>query len=307
MTAETLASELDVSVRTVYRDIGALMRQGVPVRGEAGIGYVLDAGFDLPPLMLSPDEIEAVLVGMRWLAERADPVLARAAEDVVSKVAAVLPPHLRPILLDGALFAPAYRGDLPVDQVDVAAVRAAIRQGRKLSIQYRDEAASETQRMIWPIGMTFYERVRIVIAWCELRQAFRHFRTDRITELVAREERYPARRADLFRRWQKEEESARRAESAAICERPRLSRAMTLRLDQRRAAGGDLGQRRRIEQVLLDEDALRQRVLVVAGQHRHLRLRDHRPGIEFRHDEMHRAAMLGDAGLERLRDACACP
>ena len=108
VTAETLASELDVSVRTVYRDIAALMRQGVPVRGEAGIGYVLDAGFDLPPLMLSPDEIEAVLVGMRWLSERADPVLARAAEDVVSKVAAVLPAHLRPILLDGALFAPAY-------------------------------------------------------------------------------------------------------------------------------------------------------------------------------------------------------
>ena len=134
VTADTLAAELDVSVRTVYRDIGALMRQGVPVRGEAGIGYILDAGFDMPPLMLSPDEIEAVLVGMRWLAERADPVLARAAEDVVSKVAAVLPAHLKPILLDGALFAPVYGADKPVDQVDVAAVRAAIRQGRKLQV-----------------------------------------------------------------------------------------------------------------------------------------------------------------------------
>ena len=209
VTAETLASELDVSVRTVYRDIGALVRQGVPVRGEAGIGYVLDAGFDLPPLMLSPDEIEAVLVGMRWLSERADPVLARAAEDVVSKVAAVLPPHLRPILLDGALFAASHPGDVQADQVDVAAVRAAIRNGRKLSIHYSDESGHATQRMIWPIGMTFYERVRIVIAWCELRQAFRHFRTDRLTGLVALEERYPARRADLFRRWQKEEERAK--------------------------------------------------------------------------------------------------
>lgn len=209
VTAETLASELDVSVRTGYRDIGALVRQGVPVRGEAGIGYVLDAGFDLPPLMLSPDEIEAVLVGMRWLSERADPVLARAAEDVVSKVAAVLPPHLRPILLDGALFAASHPGDVQADQVDVAAVRAAIRNGRKLSIHYSDESGQATQRMIWPIGMTFYERVRIVIAWCELRQAFRHFRTDRLTGLVALEERYPARRADLFRRWQKEEEKAK--------------------------------------------------------------------------------------------------
>jgi predicted DNA-binding transcriptional regulator YafY len=229
VTADTLAAELTVSVRTVYRDIAALMRQGVPVRGEAGIGYVLDAGFDMPPLMLSPDEIEAVLVGMRWLTERADPVLARAAEDVVSKVAAVLPAHLRPILLDGALFAPVYGHDLPVDQVDVASVRAAIRLGRKLEVGYRDEAGRESQRMIWPIGMTFYERVRIVIAWCELRQAFRHFRTDRITELVVREERYPARRADLFRRWQKEEE-ARAAERSCVYEpgaQPRTSAPST--------------------------------------------------------------------------------
>jgi predicted DNA-binding transcriptional regulator YafY len=217
VTAETLAAELNVSVRTVYRDIGALVRQGVPVRGEAGIGYVLDAGFDLPPLMLSPDEIEAVLVGMRWLTERADPTLARAAEDVVSKVAAVLPSHLKPILLDGALFAASYPGDLPVDRVDIGPVRAAIRNGRKLSIHYSDESGQATQRQIWPIGMTFYERVRVVIAWCELRQAFRHFRTDRITELAALEERYPGRRADLFRRWQKEEEAAR--EEWARCQR----------------------------------------------------------------------------------------
>lgn len=222
VTADTLAAELDVSVRTVYRDIAALARQGVPVRGEAGIGYVLDAGFDMPPLMLSPDEIEAVLVGMRWLTERADPVLARAAEDVVSKVAAVLPVHLKPILLDGALFAPVYGRDLPADQVDVAAVRAAIRLGRKLDVGYRDEAGQATRRMIWPIGMTFYDRVRIVIAWCELRQAFRHFRTDRITDLVARDERYPARRADLFRRWQKDEEV--RAANAA-CELPQERRS----------------------------------------------------------------------------------
>lgn len=206
VTADTLATELNVSVRTVYRDIAALLRQGVPVRGEAGIGYVLDAGFDLPPLMFSPDEIEAVLVGMRWLSERADPTLARAAEDVVSKVAAMLPAHLRPILLDGGLFAPANCKDGVVDQVDVSAVRAAIRNGRKLSIRYRDEAGNDSTRLIWPIGLTFLERVRMVIAWCELRQAFRHFRTDRIAELTLRDERYPARRADLFRRWQKEEQ-----------------------------------------------------------------------------------------------------
>ncbi|MGL4444212.1 MAG: helix-turn-helix transcriptional regulator, partial [Alsobacter sp.] len=160
-----------------------------------------------------------------WLGERADPVLARAAEDVVSKIAAVLPPHLRPILLDGALFAPAYGRDAPVDQVDVAAVRAAIRQGRKLEVRSRDASGQDTQRMIWPIGMTFYDRVRIVIAWCELRQDFRHFRTDRITDLVAREERYPARRADLFRRWQKEEEARCLADASRRQEAARLDEA----------------------------------------------------------------------------------
>jgi predicted DNA-binding transcriptional regulator YafY len=139
VTADTLAAELDVSVRTVYRDIAALMRQGVPVRGEAGIGYVLDAGFDLPPLMLSPDEIEAVLVGMRWLSERADPVLARAAEDVVSKVAAVLP---RASQADPARRRVVRAGLWPEKPVDGRCRRRPRRDpaGPQAPIRYRDEA-----------------------------------------------------------------------------------------------------------------------------------------------------------------------
>jgi predicted DNA-binding transcriptional regulator YafY len=203
--ADNLAAEMEVSVRTVYRDISALVGQGVPVRGEAGIGYVLEAGFDLPPLMFNADEVEAVLVGMRWLRERADPGLARAAEDVMAKVTAVVPANLRPLMIDGTLFAPVFGAPLPVDKVDIGAVRLAIRQGRKVAISYSDEAERATERIIWPIGLSFFERARVIIAWCELRADFRYFRTDRIERLHVAEQRYPERRAVLFTRWQREE------------------------------------------------------------------------------------------------------
>jgi predicted DNA-binding transcriptional regulator YafY len=215
--ADRLAAEMEVSVRTVYRDISALIGQGVPVRGEAGIGYVLEAGFDLPPLMFNADEVEAVLVGMRWLRERADPALARAAEDVVAKVAAVIPANLKPLLIDGTLFAPVFGGPIPVEKVDIGPVRVAIRQGRKVAMTYTDEAGQETRRIIWPIGLSFFERARIIIAWCELRGDFRIFRTDRISELTVATERYPERRANLFRRWEREALPRLRERDQASC------------------------------------------------------------------------------------------
>src|ERR1700733_8260617 len=104
VTAAAMAEELGASIRTIYRDVAALIANRVPVRGEAGIGYVLDPGFDLPPMMFTTDEVEAILIGMRWLRERGDPALARAADDVVAKVGAVLPTSLKPLLFDGALF-----------------------------------------------------------------------------------------------------------------------------------------------------------------------------------------------------------
>ncbi len=210
----TLASSSTSSVRTVYRDIGALVRQGVPVRGEAGsAGLCARCG-------LRPAAADALArrdrgraSGMRWLSERADPALARAAEDVVSKVAAVLPQHLRPA--DPArrrAFRRLLSGTLPVDQVDVAAMRAAIRNGRKISIEYSDESGHETQRMIWPIGMTFYERVRIVIAWCELRRglpAFPHLTASLEPSLRWRSACIRTRALISSAAWQKEEEDPR--------------------------------------------------------------------------------------------------
>lgn len=200
---DVMAAELEVSLRTVYRDIAALIGQGVPVRGEAGIGYVLGEGFDMPPLMFTVDELEAVMLGLRWVARRGDGQLSRAALNSVAKIGAVLPEGLRPFLFDAGLVVPP-REDRAADAVDVAGLRSAIRESRKVQILYRDELERRTERTIWPIGIAYYEATRNIIAWCELRTAFRHFRTDRISHFDILNDRYPKRRKALLKEWQEE-------------------------------------------------------------------------------------------------------
>jgi predicted DNA-binding transcriptional regulator YafY len=202
VTAGAMAEELETSIRTIYRDIAELLAQRVPVRGEAGIGYLLDKGFDLPPLMLTPDEIEAAVLGAQWVAGRADPELARAARDLVAKIGAVIPDHLRPFLLD-ATATTAGRPMIVADALDVARLRAWIRAQKKLALNYRSEDGSETLRTVWPIAIGYYETVRVIAAWCELRQAFRHFRTDRVLDADFIDERYPGRRELLRAEWRK--------------------------------------------------------------------------------------------------------
>jgi predicted DNA-binding transcriptional regulator YafY len=126
VTAHEIAEELETSLRTIYRDVAQLMADRVPIRGEAGIGYVLDGGFDMPPLMLTPDEIEAAMLGAQWVSERGDPVLARAASDLVAKIGAVIPEHLRPLLMEPMLAAPK-RYPNTMDAIDMARGRSAIR------------------------------------------------------------------------------------------------------------------------------------------------------------------------------------
>jgi predicted DNA-binding transcriptional regulator YafY len=224
VTAETIAEEFGVSVRTVYRDILQLQGTGVPVRGEAGIGYVLDPGFDLPPLMFGADELEALMLGARFVKERGDPGLVRAAEDAVAKILAVIPPPLKPIFADAPLIAPTYREPAP-DAVDLGVVRRALRAGRKLRIAYRDEKTQFTERVVWPVAVGYWEAARILIGWCELRQGFRHFRTDRIERVEELAERYPTRRAVLLKSWNDhmDAEKARAQELGAA--RPRAAAA----------------------------------------------------------------------------------
>jgi predicted DNA-binding transcriptional regulator YafY len=200
VTGHALAEEMEVSLRTLYRDIAELIAQRVPVRGEAGTGYVLDQGYDMPPLMLTAEELEAAVLGAAWVARRGDPQLARGARDLIAKLQAVIPSDLRPIILDAGLkpisFAPVTR-----DGVDAAQLRHAVRDRHKVSIEYEDANGAITTRVIWPIFIAYMEEVRIIVSWCEHRKAFRHFRTDRVRRLTTLAERYPTRRSVLLKSW----------------------------------------------------------------------------------------------------------
>ncbi|MDE3116236.1 MAG: YafY family transcriptional regulator [Pseudomonadota bacterium] len=206
VTAEAIAEEVETSVRTIYRDIAQLMADRVPIRGEAGIGYVLDGGFDMPPLMLTADEIEAVMLGAQWVMGRGDPVLTRAAHDLVAKVGQVVPEHLRPLLHDPASVTPRLHAG-EADAIDMARLRGAIRTQGKIALLYRDESGAETERVIWPIAVAYFETVRVIVGWCELREGFRHFRTDRIVRADFLEDRYKTSRARLRAAWKKVREA----------------------------------------------------------------------------------------------------
>src|SRR5438552_2199267 len=154
VTAEALAAELETSKRTVYRDIADLIGQRVPIRGEAGIGYVLEAGLDLPPLMLTPDEIEAAVLGAQWVVRHSDPALARAAEDLIAKIGAVVPERLRPYVLEPVTETPTAR-DLATDGLDMARVRGPTPAGRKTEHTPRDEQGRESRRIVWPVTVGY--------------------------------------------------------------------------------------------------------------------------------------------------------
>ena len=202
VTADAIAEELETSKRTIYRDIADLMGQRVPIRGEAGIGYVLEGGFDLPPLMLTPDEIEAAVLGAQWVTLRGDAALARAAQDLIAKIGAAVPERLRPFALEPATRAATNYNVVP-DGIDMAQVRRAIHGSKKIKLTYCDEQERETERTVWPFAVGYHETVRLMIAWCELRSDFRSFRTDRVADAEFLDERYPERAATLRARWRK--------------------------------------------------------------------------------------------------------
>jgi predicted DNA-binding transcriptional regulator YafY len=200
VTAASLAAELTVSVRTIYRDVQSLVGLGAPIDGEAGLGYLLRPGFFLPPLMFDLDELEALVLGARWVERTGDPVLARSAGNALAKIAGAAPRDLRDAMGETGFYVPP--PDNPA-RATLQPIREAMRKEQKLTIDYVDEKQAATQRVIWPIAIAFYDRRQTVAAWCELRQGFRHFRTDRINGLVLTGERYPKRRAALVVEWRK--------------------------------------------------------------------------------------------------------
>jgi predicted DNA-binding transcriptional regulator YafY len=202
ITADQMAAELETSKRSVYRDIAALLAQRVPIRGEAGIGYVLDKGLDMPPLMLTTDEIEAAVLGAQWVINRGDPQLARAAQDLLAKIEASIPERLRPYIDDPAhRVVPAW--ERAKDAIDLGMVRGAINNSRKIQLDYRDVEGRSSKRIIWPIMLGYYETTRIICAWCETREDFRSFRSDRVIAAAVMDERFPERPSSLRVKWRK--------------------------------------------------------------------------------------------------------
>lgn len=201
VTGAALADELEVSLRTLYRDIAELVAQRVPIRGEAGIGYVIDSQFDMPPLMLTADELEAAVLGATWVAARGDGALARGARDLIAKLSASVPPVLRPVVLDSNLKAITFAPIEP-DGFDLGLVRQAIRLRRKLDIDYRDGIGAGTRRRIWPVAVAYTEQLKLIAAWCELRGGFRHFRADRVRDCIITDEVIPEPARHLRRRWE---------------------------------------------------------------------------------------------------------
>ena len=200
VTGAALASELGISLRSLYRDIATLQQQGADIVGESGLGYVLRPGFMLPPLMFTEDEIEALVLGSRWVAERADARFGAIARNALAKIAAVLPEELRDTL-DASTLLIGPGKPLVKSELDLPMIRRAIRAEHKLDLTYRDLKGVETKRTIWPFALAYFDQVDMIVAWCELRKGFRHFRTDRIALLSANEQRYSRRRAALLKEW----------------------------------------------------------------------------------------------------------
>lgn len=208
VTAQYLAEAVEVSERTIYRDIRDLMLSGVPIEGEAGVGYLLRRGFDLPPLMFTRAEISAITLGARIVKSWSDPSLAKAADQALAKIETVLPEGLKAKFGETNLYAPMV--PLPPVVVEgMALLRHAIEERCKVHYQYTREDGNGSERVVWPLGLFFWGTIWTLGAWCELRQAFRNFRLDRMRELIVLEEQYPIMPGrtldDLFREVVKEE------------------------------------------------------------------------------------------------------
>jgi len=178
-----------------------LHAQRIPITGEAGVGYVLDGSYDMPPLMLTADELEAAALGAAWVVSEADPSLARAARDLVTKLSTAIPKELRPVVLD-ASSKPIQTRVRVTERFDSALLRHAIRERYRLQLIYTDRDGSMTDRIVWPLLIAFLDRTRYLVGWCEMKNGYRHFKTERVQELKVLAEKYPGRRAALLKGWE---------------------------------------------------------------------------------------------------------
>ena len=199
LRAGDLAAELEVSVRTIYRDIGSLQAMRTPIHGEAGIGYVMRKGYDLPPLNLDVEEAEAIAVGLMLVARTGDEGLWRAAGRAARKLAEAAPTTRR--LVTSSC------GVEELETIDLTQVRAAIRSEQKLFMSYRDINDHATQRVIWPLVLIYYVNTANIVAWCGLRQELRNFRLERIRDWALLDDNFIGKGDDLRATWEATEKN----------------------------------------------------------------------------------------------------
>jgi predicted DNA-binding transcriptional regulator YafY len=209
VTARELARRLEVSERTVYRDVADLSASGVPIAGEAGVGYRL-AGFELPPLMFDRDEVEALALGARASEAWGDAELSSAARSALAKIEAVLPRGRERLVEETRLYVPVH-GEPPGEKIPLGDLRRAIRDRHRVHLVYADVERRTTERRVRPLALSFYPPVWLLVSWCELRVDFRNFRLDRIQGLTLLDDRFldePGKTlADYVRRMEQERPS----------------------------------------------------------------------------------------------------
>ncbi|PKV10821.1 helix-turn-helix transcriptional regulator [Xanthomonas prunicola] len=204
VSAAALASELGVSQRSVYRDIDTLRALGAPLEGQAGVGYYLKPGFFLPPLAFSQEELDAVMLGLDWVRQRADPALATCGESALTKILSARKHGAGTDMAPPAILTAASTSER-TDHPQTAVLRDAIRRQCKLAIGYVDAQNAPSERIVWPIALVYFDEVRVLAAWCERRVAFRHFRVDRLHVQALLEERYPQSRQALVKQWRQQD------------------------------------------------------------------------------------------------------
>ncbi|ELY6301436.1 YafY family transcriptional regulator [Cronobacter sakazakii] len=197
ITASTLSERLGISVRSLYRDIKTLQHQGVRIEGEAGIGYIVKSDFHLPPLNLSHEEINAITLGLNWVSHNTDYDFKNTARSALAKIHAVIPDELK-VLIESQSY---LIGHSENNEMFFEGIRNAIKKRKRIKIKYCDKKDNYSSRVIWPIGLAYMESCWLLVAWCEMRNDFRHFRTDKIAEMVQLDSMYKESRTVLLKKW----------------------------------------------------------------------------------------------------------
>jgi len=204
VSAQKLAAEFNISVRTLYRDIELLREQGANIQGEAGLGYILKEDLALPPLQLDHDEIEALVLGLRWVCRHSDEHLVKSAKSLFHKIQHVLPTVMQEVLQNAPMLVGSEYLPQQEENHFTQLIRQSIQEQSVLKIHYSDAKKENSERCIYPLALAYFNEVRLLLCWCEKRQDFRNFRIDRIRQLEQTSQHYQPDRTFLLQQWFKE-------------------------------------------------------------------------------------------------------